>query len=320
MASTTPTVTLSSGHRMPIMALGTASMSRPSPESFRSVIHDAIAAGYRHFDTASVYGSEQPLGSAIKDAIDLGLVSGRGDLFITTKLWLTDAHKGRVVPALRESLRKLQLEYVDLFLIHWPVSLSPEGPMLPFDKDRLLPIDMKSVWEAMEECSMLGLAKSIGVSNFSCKKLEQLLEIAKIPPTVNQVEMHPVWQQKKLINFCKQRGIQVTAYSPLGSNGSPWGTKKVMESEILEEIASIRGMSLPQISLRWIYEQGAGIVVKSFNKERMTENADIFDWELSKEDLDKISQIPQGRGSEGNGFVSENGPFKSVEELWDGEI
>lgn len=320
MASQIPSVTLTSGHSMPAVAMGTASNPPASPEAFRSAILDAIAVGYRHFDTASLYGTEQPLGTVIKEALDLGLVNCRDELFITTKLWLTDAHKDRVVPALQESLRNLQLEYVDLYLIHWPLSLTPDGPMFPFELNRLRPLDLKSVWEGMEECSKLGLTKSIGVSNFTCKKLEQLLEIGKIPPAVNQVEMHPVWQQRKLIHFCKEKGIQVTAFSPLGANGAPWGTKNVMECNVLKEIASERKKSLPQIALRWIYQQGATFVVKSFNKERMTGNIDIFDWELSKEELDKISQIPQARGCPVDGFLSPNGPFKTVEELWDGEI
>ncbi|KAG1358791.1 Deoxymugineic acid synthase 1 [Cocos nucifera] len=380
-----PEVALSSGGQaMPVVGMGTASYPPASKETRRSAILEAIGLGYRHFDTASFYGTEQSLGKAIAEAIQLGLVK-REELFITSKLWGTDAYGDRVVPALRESLRNLQLDYLDLYLVHWPLSLKPGGTAFPINKDDILPLDLKSVWEAMEECQRLGLAKSIGVSNFSCKKnlqldyldlylvhwplslkpggtafpinkddilpldlksvweameecqrlglaksigvsnfsckkLENVLSVATIPPAVNQVEMHPVWQQKKLMDFCKDKGIQVCAYSPLGANGTPWGTKKVMESDVLKKIALAKGKSTAQVALRWIYEQGAGMVVKSFNKERMKENIDIFDWDLSKEELHEISQIPQHKGLPGEDFVSPNGPFKSLDELWDGEI
>ncbi|XP_008789227.2 non-functional NADPH-dependent codeinone reductase 2-like [Phoenix dactylifera] len=315
-----PEVALSSGGRsMPVIGMGTASYPPASEEAFHSAMLEAIGLGYRHFDTASIYGTEQRLGRAIAEAIQLGLVR-REELFITSKLWGTDAYGDRVVPALRESLRNLQLDYLDLYLVHWPFSLKPTGFKFPINKDDIIPIDLKSVWEAMQECQRLGLAKSIGVSNFSCKKLEHVLSVAAIPPAVNQVEMHPVWQQKKLMNFCKDKGIQVCAYSPLGANGTPWGTNQVMECDVLKKIALAKGKSTAQVALRWIYEQGAGMVVKSFKEERMKENIDIFDWEISKEELHEISQIPQRKGVSGEEFVSAHGPFKSLDELWDGEI
>ncbi|KAH9745917.1 Deoxymugineic acid synthase 1 [Citrus sinensis] len=172
----------------------------------------------------------------------------------------------------------------------------------------------------MEECQNLGLTKSIGVSNFACKKLERLLATAKIPPAVNQVELNPVWQQKKLRDFCEKKGIHITAYSPLGAKGTVWGTNRVMECQVLKEIANAKGKSVAQVSLRWVYQQGVSLVVKSFNKERMKENLDIFDWELSAEELQKIEQIPQYRGNRTEVHVSEDGPYKSLEDLWDGEI
>ncbi|KAM0019772.1 putative D-galacturonate reductase [Helianthus debilis subsp. tardiflorus] len=152
------------------------------------------------------------------------------------------------------------------------------------------------VWEGMEECHNLGLTKSIGVSNFPCKMIKQILSFAKIPPAVNQVEMNPLWQQKKLNEFCKENGIVVTAYSPLGATGnSAWGHNRVMECDILQGIAESKGKTVAQISLRWLYEQGVIIAVKSFNTERMKQNLDIFDWSLTEEELNKIDQIPQRR-------------------------
>ncbi|XP_062174863.1 non-functional NADPH-dependent codeinone reductase 2-like [Alnus glutinosa] len=321
-ASKIPQVVLSSSstHKaMPVIGFGTAADSNDGA-TLTSAALEAIKVGYRHFDTASVYGSEQALGEAIAQALTVGLVTSRDDLFVTSKLWCNDAHPHLVLPALQKSLRNLQLEYIDLYLIHWPISATPGKGGWSFDKEDLMPMDFKSVWAAMEECQRLGLAKSIGVSNFSCKKLQNLLSSATIPPSVNQVEMSPVWQQTKLIEFCKANRIVVTAFSPLGAKGSSWGTNHVMENEVLQEIAKARGKTVAQVCLRWIYEQGGTLVVKSYNKERLKENLQIFDWELSEDDRNKISQIKQHRMMLKEELVSARGPYKSVEELWDGEL
>ncbi|CAJ1952197.1 unnamed protein product [Sphenostylis stenocarpa] len=316
-----PEVMLNSGQKMPVIGLGTASIPRPPDETLTSIFIDAFEVGYRHFDTAALYGSEEPLGKAVEKALELGLVKSRDEVFITSKLWTSDAHPDLVVPALKTSLQKLGLEYVDLYLIHWPVRLKPEakGPADILKENVMPSFDMKGIWEAMEECYRLGLVKSIGVSNFGIKKLSQLLENATIPPAVNQVEMSPSWQQGKLTEFCKQKGIHVSAWSPLGSYKSFCGTNAVMESPILKEIACARQKSMAQIALRWVYEQGASVIVRSFNKERMKENLDIFEWELRQEDTQKFSHIPQHRMYNGISFVSENGPYKTLEELWDGD-
>ncbi|XP_023922371.2 non-functional NADPH-dependent codeinone reductase 2 [Quercus suber] len=311
----------STGKTIPVIGFGTAEYPfGASFETLRDSLLHAIKLGYRHFDSAALYQSEQPLGEAIDAALGLGLIKSRDDLFITSKLWCSDAHHDCVLPAIQKTLKNLKLEYIDLYLVHWPVSVKPGEYELPVKKKDLLPIDIKSVWEAMEECQKLGLAKSIGVSNFSCKKLETLLATAKIPPAVNQVEMNPLWQQKKLRESCKNKGIRITAYSPLGAKGTLWGTNWVMECEVLKQIAEATGKTIAQICIRWVYEQGVSVLVKSFNKDRMKENLDIFDWKLSPEDLEKISQIPQRKGFPGLEFISEEGPYKSLSELWDGEI
>ncbi|XP_050275663.1 non-functional NADPH-dependent codeinone reductase 2-like [Quercus robur] len=311
----------STGKTIPVIGFGTAEYPfGASFETLRDSLLHAIKLGYRHFDSAALYQSEQPLGEAIDDALNLGLIKSRDELFITSKLWCSDAHHDCVLPAIQKTLKNLKLEYMDLYLLHWPVSVKPGEYELPVKKKDLLPIDIKSVWEAMEECQKLGLSKSIGVSNFSCKKLETLLATAKIPPAVNQVEMNPLWQQKKLREFCENKGIRITAYSPLGAKGTLWGTNWVMECEVLKQIAEATGKTIAQICIRWVYEQGVSVLVKSFNKDRMKENLDIFDWKLSPEDLEKISQIPQRKGFPGLEFISEEGPYKSLSELWDGEI
>ncbi|XVE85501.1 hypothetical protein DITRI_Ditri17bG0095900 [Diplodiscus trichospermus] len=306
---------------IPCLGFGTAEYPfGSSMATMKETILQAIKTGYRHFDTAALYQSEQPLGEAISDALRLGLITSRDELFITSKLWCSDAHRDCVLPALQKTLRNLKLEYLDLYLVHWPVSVTSGVYELPVKKEDLVPIDLRSVWEAMEECQELGLTKSIGLSNFSCKKLQTVLSTAKIPPAVNQVEMNPLWQQQKLRKFCEEKGILITVYSPLGAKGTLWGSKRVMECDLLKEIAQVKGKSIAQVCLRWAYEQGVCVLVKSFNEERMKENIDIFNWKLSPEESHQISLLPQRKGFPADEFVSDDGPYKSLEQLWDGEI
>ncbi|XWS34879.1 hypothetical protein CRYUN_Cryun21dG0075100 [Craigia yunnanensis] len=311
-----------SGQRMPVLGFGTASDPVEGSELVTKLaVLQAIKLGYRHFDTASLYGTEQPLGEAIVEAISLGLIKSRDELFITSKLWCSDAHEELVLPALQTSLKNLKLEYLDLYLIHWPLSLRKGIEGVSGDKEYLIfPMDFSSVWAAMEDCQRLGLTKSIGLSNFTCKKVADILAIAKIPPAVNQVEVNPLWQQKKLREFCHENGILLSAYSPLGAIGTSWGNNRVLECEVLKEIAKAKGKTVAQVCLRWAYEQGVSITVKSFNGERMKHNLDIFSWSLSEDELEKINDIPQSRGYRGEEFISEDSPFKTLEELWDGEI
>ncbi|XP_043808304.1 D-galacturonate reductase isoform X1 [Manihot esculenta] len=320
-----PEITLSSGEKtMPVIGMGTSPYAPTDKETTKIALIEAIKAGYRHFDTAFAYRSEEPLGEAISEALRLGLIKSRDELFITSKLWSSFADKDMVVPAIRMSLRNLQLEYLDLYLIHWPFKLSQNVRSLPTTRENIFPLDIKSVWEGMEECKTLGLTKAIGVSNFSCKKLEELLSTAKIPPAVNQasgklfkrkkrkemsvvifshnfffklqVEMNPLWQQKQLREFCKGKGIHITAYSPLGANGTKWGDNRILECDVLQQIAKAKGKTTAQVSLRWVHEQGVSLVAKSFNKERMKENLQIFDWSLTEEESNKISNLPQRKG------------------------
>ncbi|KAF3453018.1 hypothetical protein FNV43_RR03451 [Rhamnella rubrinervis] len=312
-----PKVVLSSsvGQRsMPVLGFGTAA---DSLNVLKTAVLEAIKLGYRHFDTAFFYGNEQVLGEAIAEALKLGLVCSRDELFVTSKLWCSDAHPHLVIPALQKSLGNLKLEYLDLYLVHWPVSAKPEKWEFPIKEEDAMPMNFKSVWEAMEECQRLGLTKSIGVSNFSCKKLDSVLSFATVPPSVNQVEMNPMWQQKKLIEFCKAKNIIVTAYSPLGAKGTSWATNNVMDNQVLKDIAMARGKTVAQVCLRWVYEQGATLVPRSYNKERLKQNLDIFDWQLTEDDLHKISQIRQKKLVVGVFHASDP---KVLEDLWDGEL
>ncbi|CAN6270021.1 unnamed protein product [Urochloa humidicola] len=295
------------GRPVPALGLGTFSLSLPFVEEedvdVRATVLAALELGYRHLDTASLYGSEQAVGEAVAEAVRRGVVASREEVFVTTKVWCTQCHPELELPSLRESLRNLQMEYVDLYLVHWPMAIKPGKPHYPMKREDIMPMDLGGVWQAMEECNRLGLANMIGVSNFTTRKLKELLATAKIPPAVNQVELNPSWQQQKLIEFCRDKGIHVTAYSPLGGQFK----SKVLQSKVLEEIAQARGKSVAQISLRWIYEQGASMVVKSWKQQRLKENTDIFDWELSDEDRSKISQIPQHKMATVTGILCPEG-------------
>lgn len=281
------------GKNMPLIGLGTAGGDAGAT---KSAVIEAIKLGYRHFDTAFLYDSEKALGEAVAEALRDGLIKSRDELFITSKLWCTSAQRDLVVPAIKTSLESLQMEYLDLYLVHVPLKLSPEARNPPYPDEYVQPFDAKSVWEGMEECHRLGLTKSIGVSNFSIQKLQQILQFATIPPAVNQVEINPMWHQKELREFCKQKGIHITAYSPLGANNTKWGDNRIFTSELLQEIAQAKGKTVAQVALRWVHEQGVSLVVKSFRKQKMEENLQIFDWSLTKEELDKISMIPQRKG------------------------
>ncbi|XP_057823339.1 aldo-keto reductase family 4 member C11 isoform X3 [Cryptomeria japonica] len=270
---------LNTGARIPLIGLGTAAITQ-NEEEIIAAVTAALQVGYRHFDTARLYRSEHALGKALNSAFQSGLVS-REDVFVTTKLKNTE-HDDPVA-AIKDSLMNMQLEYVDLFLIHWPIKLRAEIPLAPVKEEDFLPLDIKSTWQAMEQCMEMGLTKAIGVSNFSSKKIEDLLNYAKIPPAVDQVEMHPQWQQKKLRDYCNKHSIHVI--------------------------------------LRWGIEQGVSVLPKSYNTGRITENFQIFDWSLTPDDHDMISKLEQRKLLRGDNFVnSTTSPYKTVEELWDGEI
>ncbi|KAL2340355.1 hypothetical protein Fmac_008295 [Flemingia macrophylla] len=289
---------------MPVIGLGTGAFT--SPVDTKVAVLEAIKAGYRHIDTALVYGSEQPIGEAIAEeaiaeALQLGLIGPE----MNSSLLLSSGAL-IIFPILF-----LKLEYLDLYLVHWTIAVKPGNWEFPFPEEAIDSFDLEGVWKAMEECQKLGLTKCIGVSNFSRKKLENLLSFATIPPSVNQVEMNPTWQQKELREYCKSKGIIITAYSPLGS-GTYWGSNNVVDDELLKEIAMAHGKSVPQVSLRWLYELGITIAVKSYNKERMKQNLEIFDWSLTKGDYEKIDRVKQHR-------LMSDGPTKFIVDLCDGE-
>ncbi|CAL5430358.1 unnamed protein product [Camellia sinensis] len=180
----------------------------------------------------------------------------------------------------------LQLEYVDLYLIHWPLTFTQDVSQAPVPKEYIVPFDTKSVWGGHGRVSE------------SCQ---------------SKVEMNPLWKQKKLREFCKEKEIQITAYSPLGANGTMWGDNRIVDCDVLSEIAKARGKTTAQVSLRWVYEQGVSLVAKSFNKERMKENLEIFDWSLTEEESKIINELPERKGVQLASFVGTHDIVKELE-------
>ncbi|KAJ7550004.1 hypothetical protein O6H91_07G078100 [Diphasiastrum complanatum] len=247
-----PSFKLNSGTLMPAIGLGVANADNSPDSKITAAVLHAIEVGYSHFDTASIYGTECVLGDALFKAISMGVTS-RQDLFITSKLWSDSHDPENVVSALQQTLTNLKLDYLDLYLIHSPMKLK-KGTRQPAKAEDVLPSDIKGTWSAMETCFERGLAKSIGVSNFTVKELAQLLAHARVPPAVNQVEMHPLWQQKKLRKFCNGVGIHVTAWSPLGAPGTYYGTD-ALTNPVIKSISSKHNKSPAQVEMHPVWQQ-----------------------------------------------------------------
>lgn len=256
------TFRLNNGVEIPALGLGV--FRNPSGASTQNAVLAALKNGYRHIDTAKVYGNEQDVGEAIKNS---GLA--RQEIFITTKLWNADQGYDSTLRALDESLSKLQMDYIDLFLMHWPV-----------EKVRL------ESWKAMEKLLADGKARAIGISNFMKQHVEELLANSNTVPAVNQIELSPYnyLYRKDTIDVCLQHGIQMEAYSPLTKG-------RKLEDPKLKEIALKYEKSAAQILIRWVLEHQFVVIPKSTKEHRIIENASIFDFSISKKDMDYLDEF-----------------------------
>ncbi|XWS40117.1 hypothetical protein CRYUN_Cryun18bG0112400 [Craigia yunnanensis] len=288
-------ITLNNGFKMPIVGLG---VWRMEGKDIRDLIINSIKIGYRHFDCAADYRNEEEVGEALSEAFKTGLVK-REDLFITTKLWNTD--HGHVLEACKDSLKKLQLDYLDLYLVHFPVAIKHTGvgeTGSPLDEDGVLDIDttisLETTWHAMEDLVSKGLVLSIGISNYDIFLTRDCLAYSKVKPAVNQIETHPYFQRDCLVKFCQKHGICVTAHTPLGgaaANTEWFGTVSCLDDPVLRGLAEKYKKTVVQIVLRWGIQRDTVVIPKSSKLERLQENFQVFDFELAKEDMDLIKTI-----------------------------
>jgi D-xylose reductase len=301
-------IQLASGNTMPSIGLG---LWKIDSEAAPGAVREAIRVGYRHLDSACDYGNEAQVGKGIEQALADGHCR-REDLWITSKLWNTYHAAKHVRPALERSLRDLRVDYLDLYLIHFPIAQQfvpfdlryPPGWFHEPDAARpameLAPIPLAETWQAMEKLVAAGLVRNIGVCNFNCALLRDLLTHAVIRPAVLQVELHPYLTQEKLLRFCGQQAIAVTGFSPLGAvSYLPLGMAAAEESVLAEpvviETAHRHGKTAAQVVLRWGLQRGTAVVPKTTRFERLVENLAVFDFELEADEMLAISRLNRNR-------------------------
>lgn len=290
-----PSVVLNNGERIPILGLGTW---KSAPGEVKRAVEDAIDAGYRHIDCAHYYLNEDEVGAAVNAKIAAGVVR-RSDLFVTGKLWATDQRPNRVRPALLTTLNDLNTAYLDLFLMHVPFAFEydPDGSFAPKDPETgalrfANDVDFVDTWRELERAVDDGLVRSIGISNFNRAQTERLLANCRIRPATNQIELHPYLTQIRLVEYLRKEGIVVTGYSPLGSPDRPWAKPDdpaLLEHPIIQALAEKYHKSTAQILIRYQIERGIVVIPKSVTKARIVSNFNVFDFNLTAEDVEQIN-------------------------------
>lgn len=274
-------------------------------------MQQAVRAGYRHLDCAQIYGNEKEIGDALQELFKEGVVK-REELFITSKIWNTN-HKPEHVKAAAESIvANLQCEYLDLALVHFPIAFefggdaAKPGVSKKDDKGRIVLDDetpLHVTWGGMEKLVEDGLARSIGISNYSLRETRDCLAYtSKIPPAVNQLEVHAHFSRRSLVDYCNERGVSVTAHTPLGggaANKELFGTVSALEEETVKELAAKLGRSPAQVLLRWCLQRGMVVIPKSTKETRIIENGQVFDFELDEEAMAALDKLDKGPGAMG---------------------
>jgi len=312
--------TLRNGDRLPALGLGTW---KSAPGEVGAAVQEAIRAGYRHIDCAPIYGNEPEIGRALAECFDEGIVS-REEMWITSKLWNDRHAPADVIPALEETLSDLGLEYLDLYLVHWPVVIR-SGLTFPESGEDMVSLDdvpIEATWERMEAAVAAGLSRHIGVSNFSQAKVAALLDGARVAPEVDQVELHPYLQQNELVSFCQESGVIVTAYSPLGSRDRPERLKEDDEPVLLEDPAILRiaarlGGTSAQVLLAWALARDTAVIPKSTNPDHIRENLATAAVDLDDAALREVAALDrQRRYIVGHVWAMDGSPY-SIAGLWD---
>lgn len=315
------TIQLNTGAAMPALGLGT--WKSDTNKVYEAVRH-AIRTGYRHIDCAAIYGNEQTVGQAINDALQEGETT-RDSLWITSKLWNSYHHRDNVIPALNQTLQDLGLDYIDLYLVHWPIAFAPEtGLAFPSSKELFLPLEqvpLTETWRGMEDAYNQGLTRNIGVSNFSQNKLQTLLEEGQITPAMNQIESHPYLAQNDLLNFCRDHDVAVTAYSPLGSKDRPEMLQKhdeptLLDHPVIENIAQNHNATTAQILIAWQLQRDVIVIPKSVTPLRIEQNYQALQVQLTEQEMKQIAELDQGyRFIDGSVFENPDAGY-SIESIW----